>query len=568
MTGYFILSVLLAAAVYLLFRVYTKTIRKNTEERDQFKIVGALSSDYSDVFLIEPAHGFSSSIKVHGKMISAGKRIKRNYSEIWSRYISEHVYSEDTEFVRERIASENIFRYFEGADEFSFDYRIFYNNEIHYMQVKFVKLFGESDKIIAGFRNTDKQVEAEKKRSETLQNALDSARKASAAKTEFLTNMSHDIRTPMNAIIGFTSLALMHPGEPEVVREYLSKILVSGEHLMNLINDVLDMSRIESGQVRIEHTTVFLPDVIKEVETIANATNSSVKIKFSVKCDEIKDNYVYCDKLHLYQILINILSNAFKYTEPGGEVSLYVTQNECDDSRNGEYVFRIKDNGIGMSSEFREHIFESFSRERTSTVSGIQGTGLGMAITRNLVEMMGGTISLSSEKDVGTEFIVVFRFRIMNGMSSKEKDNNEDEFYENDRIKEKFKGRKVLIAEDNEMNQEIIEEVLKEAGFVTDIASDGTEAVEKIRNSVPGQYDLILMDIQMPQMNGYEATRIIRSLPEEYKSGIPVIAMTANAFDEDRRKAFEAGMNAHMLKPIKISEFLRTISRFVLKNED
>ena len=520
-----------------------------------------------------------------------------------------------------------------------------------------------------------------------LEIALQHEGAANRAKREFLFNMSHDIRTPMNAIIGFTSLAATHIDNREQVLDYLKKISTSSQHLLSLINDVLDMSRIESGKVKIEEKAVHLPDLVHDVRSIIQPNVAAKRLSLFIDTMDIEDEDIITDPLRLNQILLNILSNAIKFTPTGGMISIRIAQKNGAPKGCVCYEFRIKDNGIGMSEEFQKHIFEEFSREESSTVSGIQGTGLGMSITKNIVDLMGGTIALTSEPGKGTEFIVTLCFT-RSGQKAEPKqlpqleglralvaddDTNTclnvstmlskigmwpewtisgkeavirtkyaveqgDEFsvyiidwlipdmngieivrqirkvignrcpiiiltaYDWADIEDEaraagvtafcekplflselrrvlaepfraepasepaqptaadLKGKKLLLVEDNELNREIALEILKEAGFVVDTAEDGAVAVQKIKQAAPGQYDLILMDIQMPNLDGYEATRQIRALPDAEKASIPIFAMTANAFEEDRQNALEAGMNGHIAKPLDVPHLLRVLT--------
>ncbi len=520
-----------------------------------------------------------------------------------------------------------------------------------------------------------------------LEIALQHEGAANRAKREFLFNMSHDIRTPMNAIIGFTSLAATHIDNREQVLDYLKKISTSSQHLLSLINDVLDMSRIESGKVKIEEKAVHLPDLVHDVRSIIQPNVAAKRLSLFIDTMDIEDEDIITDPLRLNQILLNILSNAIKFTPTGGMISIRIAQKNGAPKGCVCYEFRIKDNGIGMSEEFQKHIFEEFSREESSTVSGIQGTGLGMSITKNIVDLMGGTIALTSEPGKGSEFIVTLCFT-RSGQKAETKqlpqleglralvaddDTNTclnvstmlskigmrpewtisgkeavirtkyaveqgDEFsvyiidwlipdmngieivrqirkvignrcpiiiltaYDWADIEDEaraagvtafcekplflselrrvlaepfraepasepaqptaadLKGKKLLLVEDNELNREIALEILKEAGFVVDTAEDGAVAVQKIKQAAPGQYDLILMDIQMPNLDGYEATRQIRALPDAEKANIPIFAMTANAFEEDRQNALAAGMNGHIAKPLDVPHLLRVLA--------
>ena len=390
-----------------------------------------------------------------------------------------------------------------------------------------------------------------------LSEALFAAEQASRAKTAFLNNMSHDIRTPMNAIVGFTELASAHIDNKEQVKDYLGRISVSSRHLLALINEVLDMSRIESGKVTIEETEVHLPDVIQDLRTIVQSDVTARQQELSVDTKGIIHEDIITDRLRLNQVLLNILSNAVKFTPAGGKINFLVTENPSSDDSISNYEFHIKDNGIGMSEEFQKSVFEAFAREKTSTVSGIHGTGLGMAIAKNIVDMMGGTITVFSTEGKGSEFIVDLPCKI----STVSRTDNETETLI--QTKPDFTGKRVLLAEDNELNQMLAENILTNVGLAVDIANDGTVAVEKMKSASAGYYDIILMDIQMPQMDGYEATRQIRALDDKEKAGIPIIAVTANAFEEDRRIAMDAGMNGHLAKPYDVPEIMKTLKELL-----
>ncbi len=377
---------------------------------------------------------------------------------------------------------------------------------------------------------------------------------ANRAKREFLFNMSHDIRTPMNAILSFTALAQTHIDDRDRVADYLKKIYVSGQHLLLLINDILDMSRIENGKVTLEPKPVHLPELVRDLRDIVQAGVSKKKLSLTLDTAGVKTEDVIADPLRLEQILINILANAVKFTPDGGQISLRIVQKDTAPADYADLEFHIKDNGIGMSEEFQKHIFEQFARERTSTVSKIQGTGLGMAITKRLVDMMGGRITLESEPGKGTEFTVFLRLHAgaaktgQTPCSSKTAD---------------FTGKKLLVVEDNELNLEIASTILEEAGFEVDSAKNGKAAVEKVEAAPADRYDLILMDIQMPEMDGYEATRRIRAFPDERKAALPIVAMTANAFEDDRKNALNAGMNAHIAKPLDVQKLFQVLSELL-----
>ena len=391
------------------------------------------------------------------------------------------------------------------------------------------------------------------------EDALKVAESASKAKSTFLSNMSHDIRTPMNAIIGFATLALDDIRDGKKVEDYLSKILSSSKHLLGLINDILDMSRIESGKVVLEEQETDLVTTLQELQSIMEGQAKERKLKLHVDYSNLRDRHVYCDKTRLNQVMFNLLANAVKFTSEGGSIWLTMSQLEptCEVEDRAIYEIRVKDTGIGIDKAFIKHIFEPFERERTSTVSKIQGTGLGMAITKNIVDMMGGTIEVESQKGVGTEFIIRLELRLQ----AEARVANEDGTKQHGHAEggTEFAGKRLLLAEDNELNREIACMLLSKYGFVIDTAENGQEAVDLVAASAPGYYDLVLMDIQMPVMDGHEATRKIRSLEDKELAKVPVVAMTANAFDEDRKAAKECGMNGFISKPINMQELVQAL---------
>lgn len=416
---------------------------------------------------------------------------------------------------------------------------------------------GNLSTVLLAISDVTEEKEHELEQDRILRNALSSAEHANRAKTAFLNNMSHDIRTPMNAIIGFTSLAAEHLDDREIIRDYLEKISTSGKHLLSLINDVLDMSRIESGSVKIEKTNVYLPDVLEDLKTIILESVHAKQQKLLIKQQDVVHEDIITDKLRLTQVLLNIISNAVKFTPVGGTIHILVEEKASQKAGYAVYSFCIKDNGIGMSKEFQEHVFDSFARERTVTESGITGTGLGMAITKNIVDLMGGTIHLTSKQGEGSEFIVTLECEL----ADKTVQDKQSSCPKAEKKHLDYSGKKVLLVEDNELNREIATEILKSLGLKVDYAADGMEAVEIMSSEAGNQYDMIFMDIQMPKMDGYTATREIRTLKDTKKANVPIIAMTANAFDEDRKKAIKAGMNGHIAKPIDVNVILRNLDR-------
>lgn len=407
------------------------------------------------------------------------------------------------------------------------------------------------------FRNITTEKSKELEANRKLSQALATAREASNAKTTFLFNMSHDIRTPMNAVTGFTAMAKKHIDEPEMVKEYLEKIDIAGKQLLSLVNQVLEMSRIESGKIVLKEQKSDIGNVITALMTTYGTHAESKGINFTATIANVEHRFVSVDSDRINQIMANIIGNAIKYTLEGGSIDCVVNEHVCDRKGYGLYTMVVEDTGIGMAPEFLEHIYDEFARESSTTVSHIQGTGLGMTIVKKLTDLMGGTVKIESEKGKGTKITVSIPMKWCEDIVPDAIDQKNVETHS-------LKGMKVLLVEDNEMNREIAEELLTEQGIIVDMAEDGDIAVDKLNKAAPGDYDLILMDVQMPHMNGYDATKAIRKLDDPQKSRIPIIAMTANAFEEDKKNAFDAGMNGHLAKPIDAQKLIQTLTDFRL----
>ena len=417
--------------------------------------------------------------------------------------------------------------------------------------------------VYAIMRNRERSAEEAKIRAEA----------GSRAKTYFLSNMSHDIRTPMNAIIGYTTLALREDATPEQMRNFLGKIGVSSQHLLALINDVLEMSRIESGKIELNEVHTDLFKMLDDVRDMFAAQMESKHINFTVEFSNVINRYVSCDKNYFNRVILNLTSNAYKFTPDGGKIEMTLHQLPCRVKRRANYELSVKDNGIGMSEEFAKKIFEPFEREKNSTVSGIQGTGLGMAITKSIIDLMNGNISVVTKQGRGTEFIVRVQFAIeteppqvdINFAPVSTIDSTKIIFESADNVSESVEKpkKKLLLAEDIEVNREIAIMILEEFGFTVEVAVNGKEAVEKISASSEGEFAAILMDVQMPVMDGYEATQAIRALNNKKIANIPIIAMTANAFNEDIEKSKTVGMNAHISKPLDVPTMMETLKKFI-----
>ena len=564
-----VIYVLLALLLFLLYRVSRSRTEKRSILQDQkrLRVINALGHVYSSISLVNLKTEEIEILKSSENMKPDQKGdvlSKAHQEELIRQVIAEPFQEAYWKFVDISTVAKRL----EERETLSFTARTV---DERWMTMIIVPQGYDKDgklcTVLVANRDVTEEKEREIAQDRNLRNALAAAEHANRAKTVFLNNMSHDIRTPMNAVIGFTALATTHIDNKELVLDYLKKIHISGQHLLSLINDVLDMSRIENGSVRIEYTVVHLPDILHDLKTIIQESVHSKQQELYIDTQDVLHEDIITDKLRLTQVLLNISSNAVKFTPVGGTVNIRVSEKPCRRDGCTTVVFSVKDNGIGMSPEFREQVFDSFTREHTVTENGIGGTGLGMAITKNIVDMLGGTIQVESEVGRGTEFTVMLECEISGTTVKEEPDPEQREPLKNEKqkiraeIQRRYEGKKVLLVEDNELNREIATAIMEEIGLDVDCVEDGTDAVNIMSSAEGRKYDLIFMDIQMPKMDGYTATREIRTLNDPKCANIPIIAMTANAFEEDRKKAIKAGMNAHIAKPISADIILENLER-------
>lgn len=669
--------------------------RAEAERQENIRRIMTLSDEFESIYDVNIDTGtYTCSTKggKHTEEIKGYQAMNSDFFQLNANSIPKVIYEDDQEMMLKYMTKQYMLDRLEKEMSYFIDYRAILDDKIIWYRMKVTRSgdWMNERRMLVGVFNNDENHRKEKAQQEALEQALQMAKSASRAKTTFLNNMSHDIRTPMNAIIGYTKLAKAHLDNSDQIKDYLGKIAQSSDHLLSLINDVLDMSRIESGKMNLNEKTENLSSIIHMLKDIVQADIRSRKVEFFVDSADVNDEEVICDKLRLNQVLLNVLSNAIKYTPAGGTVSMRILQIGVTDSGYGKYEFRVKDTGIGMNAEFLKTIYDPFTRVKSSTVSGIQGTGLGMAITKNIVTMMGGEIEIQSEENVGTEVVITFDFKLgkqhveperipeVDGLrclvvdddtnacrsivkmlkdlgmhmewcsSGKEavlrtEDSLQDKdlfgmffidwlmpdvngievarrirrmvgddvpililtAYDWSDIEEEarnagvtgfvskpvffsdlrkvistyccphdeapvksdpevnFVGKSILLVEDNELNCEISREMLEDLGIKVSLAEDGSVALNMMKKAKRGDFDLILMDVQMPIMDGYEATRRIRALPNKFIADIPIIAMTANAFAEDCQAALDAGMNEHVTKPVDFDKLKVTLAKFL-----
>ncbi len=523
----------------------------NSQMEEQLEVIAGLGSDYFSILLVDSSNDTVIPYRTKGEEGAVISDFFSKGSHSWSALLQEYadllVLEEDRSDFMEHLS-------FKSGKDFSFNYRMVKGTDISWLQVQvaYVKRKDGRNIAVIGTKSVEELVREEQKKQKALADALDAAEKANKAKSVFLFNMSHDIRTPMNAIIGYTDLLKKNIDNPELRDHYIESIQTSNGYLLDLINNVLDTARIESGKATLDEEPGDSYLIGKNLDTAFAGEIERKHIKYTLH-DSTVHRYVYHDVTKMAQIMFNIVSNAVKYTPEGGSIDIYFSETPSEREGWADFTSVVKDTGIGISKEFLPHIFDSFSRERSVTDNKIVGTGLGMGIVKSLVELMNGRISVESELGKGTAVTVTIPHRIAEAPTDSANLNADID-------PKTFAGKRILLAEDNELNAEIAIEILSEAGFEVEHADDGIICLDLLNKH---NYDLILMDVQMPNMNGLKATTVIRRLPDKAKAKIPIIAMTANAFEEDRKKCLEAGMNGFISKPIDIRKLMEKLAEIL-----
>lgn len=537
------------------------TLENSEKERQMFS---ALCVNYTAAFYCDLITNRMEPIKQknfsHSAMSKSQMHDPNCYSE-WVKYSYDNIVVKETApDYMDVYNAQNLMKRLSKEESFTYRHKTVPNNAgMQYFETTFVRLYSDEHhfKIIIGYVPIDNIIAEEKKRRKDMENALRAANQANQAKTTFLLNMSHDIRTPLNGIIGLLKIDETHFDDQQLVLENHEKMMISANHLLSLINDVLQLSKLEDGTVELAHEVVDLAETTREIVTIVidKASEAGLKWEFENGSTVIPHRFIYGSPVHLKQIFLNIYGNCIKYNRPGGKITTIF--NAADD-RDGSCTYRwtISDTGIGMSENYLKHIFEPFSQEKNDARSIYQGTGVGMSIVKGLIERMNGTITASSKEGVGTTFVIEIPFEIAQQIEKVPPESEQ---------KTDISGLKLLMAEDNELNAEIAQILLTDNGASVTVVCDGKQAIDTFKSNAPGTFDAILMDIMMPVMDGLAATKAIRALEREDAKSIPIIAMTANAFQEDAQKCFEAGMNAHLAKPLDMDKVTNTLAQLCKK---
>ena len=550
--------------IILSFYSVDEIIKKEQEIEFQREIIAGLGKEYFSVLAVDldkdQVFSYRES-EENGRIISD---FCRECDNRWSKIIPSYakvMVSDTTNGEFEKQLGLEALRSQEKDYSMTYEFKSETGINYHQVRVAYVKKKDGTRMAVVGTRNIDSLIKKERMQEEKLKKAYDAAKSANKAKTEFLNNMSHDIRTPMNVILGYNQLMKSLLTEPKQL-DYQKKIEQSGKLLLSIINNVLDMARIESGNMKVDENFEIVGEVVDEILSTFSSEAEEKEIHLSSSMQVTHKN-ILCDSTKIRKIYVNLVSNAIKYTPSGGNITITVEELPCEKEGYMKVKSEIKDTGIGMSKEYLPTLFEPFSREHNTTTGKVGGTGLGMAIVKKMVDLMGGSIEVESEPGKGT----IFTFTLMHKIADKKYYSRKIETAESSDSVEKLRGKHVLLAEDNNLNAEIAVAVLEKTGLVIDRVEDGIQCVSRIEQLPSDTYDLILMDIQMPNMDGYKATQCIRHLNDKKKAEIPIIAMTANAFEEDKKRAIDAGMNGHIAKPVEIDKLISEILKYTEKDD-
>lgn len=569
--GHFVHSESVGDIFYVFVGDATEKKRRELAEKEEIKVIHqehlrrlevieGLSVDYESIFYVNLDNDQMKAYRISSGFQKQFRKARKvcAFAGFDTEYVKTFVHPDDRKLLAGVSNPEYIREKLSQAKTFHVNYRTLQGEESTYMQLRVVNVGkeGHVSQIVMGYRNVDDEIRQEMEQKQLLQEALDKANMANNVKNLFLSNMSHDIRTPMNAIVGFTALAKQHLEDKTKLSSDLNMISNSSSQLLKQLNNVLEIARIESRTISLEEDDCSLSAILHEVQSELFSKAQEKSITLSLDIADLEHDAVCADQQKLSQILTCLVNNAIQYTKKGGHIQMTAMEHKERQKDYATYQFEVEDNGIGIDKKFVGHVFEPFEREKNTTLSGIYGTGLGLAITKGFVEMMGGSIEVTSAAGKGSKFTVKLPLQIREEQKAQPEEAED--------APPLFSSpKKILVVDDNEINLEIEHEVLNYAGFLVDTAMDGSIAVEKVRKSQPGDYDLILMDIQMPVMDGYLATKTIRSLEDLALAHIPIIAVSANAFDEDKKKAIESGMNAHLAKPLDTPKLYKLLRQFL-----
>ena len=523
----------------------------NEEYLRQLEVIEGLSVNYEAICYVDLDRDqvIPYRLSVRTAALFYNKLTDRAYSSYATGYVDMWVHPEDRELVTKATSPEYLKEKLEDCLTFYINYRVLVSGELQYIQLRVVNVSHEEGvcQVVMGYRRVDEEIQQQMEQQSLLAEALAKANLAINSKNTFLSNMSHDMRTPLHAIFGFTSLAKLNLENTAEAADYLDRVETASRQLLDMIDKVLEVSSLDGETDELEETECDLRQTVGDVYSFLEPQAQEKDISFTLNCDSLRHNIVFTDQEKLRQLVMYLANNALTYTNPGGRVSIRVEEGEELSTEYAVYRITVEDTGIGISSEFLDKLFEPFSREKNTTLGGVHGIGLGLTIAKNIVDMMGGVLSVQSAIDKGSTFTAAFRFRVQEWHVSARKQAEEGAAF------------RILLVEDNEINREIEMELLGELGFEIDPAENGMIALEKMRDSDSGYYDVVLMDLQMPVMDGWQASVAIRALPDKTKARVPIIALSANALERDLRKSRECGLDAHLRKPMDLALLLRTM---------